>query len=112
MAQRVKTFYVSDLSGEELGDDVQTIKFGWLGVDYEIDLSQEEADEFANVIDKYVSAGRRVGGRRQAPSPASSGPSRGNLAAIRDWARENGYNVSSRGRIAQEVVDAYEAANG
>jgi hypothetical protein len=31
--------------------------------------------------------------------------------AVRQWASENGYNVSSRGRIPAEVVQAYEAAN-
>ncbi|WP_280377176.1 Lsr2 family DNA-binding protein, partial [Nocardia wallacei] len=32
-------------------------------------------------------------------------------AAIRDWARRNGYNVSSRGRIQADVVAAYNKAS-
>ncbi|WP_439111984.1 Lsr2 family DNA-binding protein [Gordonia alkanivorans] len=31
--------------------------------------------------------------------------------AIREWARENGYDVSDRGRIPADVMDAYAAAN-
>ena len=31
-------------------------------------------------------------------------------SAVREWARGNGYRVSSRGRIAAEVVAAYGAA--
>ncbi len=65
MAQKLQTILVSDLSGKELGEDGQTVKFGFLGADYEIDLSQQESDEFANVMQRYVAAARRVGGRRQ-----------------------------------------------
>lgn len=111
MAQRVKTFYVSDLSGEELAEGAHTIRFGYQGASYEIDLSPQESDEFAELMDKYVSVARRVGGRRQrVSSGASTGPSR-DLAAIREWARQNGYKVSSRGRIPNDVIAAYEAAN-
>ena len=31
-------------------------------------------------------------------------------AAIREWARRNGHNVSSRGRIPAEIIDAFHAA--
>lgn len=110
MAQRVKTFFESDLSGQELGEAGQTVKFGFLGADYEIDLSQEEADEFAEVMERYVKAGRRVGGRRQSAGGSASAGS-GELSKIRSWAQENGLKVSSRGRIAQDVIDAYRAAN-
>lgn len=110
MAQRVKTFYVSDLSGEDLGSEGQPIKFGWLGVDYEIDLSQAEADEFAEVMDKYLKVARRIGGRRQTGARQSTG-GRNDLNKIREWARANGHKVSDRGRIAQKVIDAYDASN-
>jgi hypothetical protein len=33
------------------------------------------------------------------------------LVAIRAWARDNGYNVSDRGRVSNAVLAAYEAAN-
>ena len=32
-------------------------------------------------------------------------------AAIRAWARQNGYQVSDRGRISKTVVDAFQAAH-
>jgi hypothetical protein len=31
-------------------------------------------------------------------------------AAVRAWARENGYQVADRGRLRPEVLDAYDAA--
>ncbi len=85
------------------------MKFGYLGAEYEIDLAQSEADEFAAVMDKYTSAGRRVGGRAgRSAAPADGGRSKNELASIRAWAKENGYNVSDRGRIAAEVMAAYD----
>ena len=112
MAQKVQTVLVSDLTGKELGEDGQTVKFGFLGAEYEIDLSQREAEEFANVIQKYTDAARRVGGRRQSGSSRGSAPTdREQLRKIRQWANENGYKVSTRGRISQEIQDAYHAAN-
>lgn len=112
MAQKVQTILVSDISGKELGDDGQTVKFGFLGVDYEMDVSQAEADEFARAMDKYTSVARRVGGRRQtAGRSGGTGADREQLRKMREWAKENGYKVSSRGRISQEIQDAYHAAN-
>ncbi len=111
MAQKIRYILISDLSGKELGEDGQTVKFGFLGVDYELDVSQEEADEFARVMDKYVSAARRIGGRRQSSRSGKTDGDRARLSKIRDWARANGMNVASRGRIAQDVIDAYEAAH-
>jgi Lsr2 len=32
-------------------------------------------------------------------------------SAIREWARSNGHQVSDRGRVAAELVEAYRAAN-
>jgi hypothetical protein len=33
-------------------------------------------------------------------------------AAVRSWARDNGYQVSDRGRISSQIIDAYLAAQG
>ena len=35
-----------------------------------------------------------------------------NTAELRGWARANGYDVGDRGRISQDVVDAFVAAGG
>ena len=32
-------------------------------------------------------------------------------SAVREWARSNGHQVSDRGRVAAELVEAYRAAN-
>lgn len=43
---------------------------------------------------------------------SKSGKSPEELEAIRTWARENGYEVADRGRIAAAVVKAYEDKDG
>ncbi|KUG57049.1 hypothetical protein AVL62_16075 [Serinicoccus chungangensis] len=111
MAQRVVTQFVSDLSGEELGKEGETITFGWKGSTYEVDLSTDEAAEFAKLLQPYLRAGRKVsGGTRRAGTSSASQQDRERTKAIRQWAKENGHSVSDRGRISAEVVAAYESA--
>ena len=43
-------------------------------------------------------------------SKAELTPAGSNPAAVRAWARANGYEVGTRGRLHQEVIDAYNAA--
>ncbi|WP_402464177.1 exonuclease domain-containing protein [Isoptericola aurantiacus] len=47
---------------------------------------------------------------RATPQPASAGSTAPHPAAVRRWARENGHEVSSRGRLPRAVVEAYERA--
>ena len=111
MAQKVQTILVSDLSGEELGADGQTVKFGFLGVDYEIDLSRAEADEFAAVMEKYVGAARKVGGRRQPGAASATRRDPAQTRAIKAWLDGQSINYPKRGRLPQELVDQWEAAH-
>ncbi len=88
--------------------------FGFDGNNYEIDLSNDNADKFREAFSDYIAAARKVGAR--ASRPASSGcleapRNADELAKIREWANANGYEVSTRGRIAQSVRDAYDAAH-
>lgn len=111
MAQRVVTTLISDLSGKELGDEGQTVSFGFEGVEYEMDLSSKEAEQLSNTFSKYISSARRVGGRRRPGTGVSRTVSPpGYNKKVREWANANGHKVSSRGRIPQEVIDAYEQA--
>lgn len=54
--------------------------------------------------------GRRAGGRRAAkrggPRPRID---KDQSRAMRRWARDNGYTVSDRGQISQEIQEAYSA---
>ena len=111
MAKKVTVTLVDDFDGEGAADE--TVEFGLDGVTYEIDLSTKNATKLRHDLKHWVEAGRRVGGRRRGRS--SSGRGRGAIdreqsAAIRDWARRNGHNVSTRGRLPGDVIDAFHAA--
>lgn len=68
---------------------------------------------------KVKAGGRAATGEQDAtplaPSPAPEAPtgkrSKEELAAIRTWARANGYQVADRGTPAKAVMDAYDAAH-
>ncbi|MCV7259503.1 histone-like nucleoid-structuring protein Lsr2 [Mycobacterium shimoidei] len=110
MAKKVTVTLVDDFDGEGAADE--TVEFGLDGVTYEIDLSTKNATKLRNDMKKWVDAGRRVGGRRRG---RSAGRGRGTIdreqsAAIREWARRNGHNVSTRGRIPADIIDAFHAA--
>jgi len=114
MAKKVTVTLVDDFDGEATADE--TVEFGLDGVSYEIDLSSKNATKLRNDLKQWVEAGRRVGGRRRgAKATATVARGRGAIdreqsAAIREWARRNGHNVSTRGRIPADVIDAFHAA--
>lgn len=111
MAQRTQVVLIDDLDGTEL-EDGGTVSFSHMGVDYEIDLSDENALKLDDALAPFVNAGRRVGGRRTRGAAATAAPpATEDLAAIRQWARDSGYEVSTRGRVSQAIKDAYNAAN-
>ena len=43
----------------------QTVRFAFNGASYEIDLNREHFEEFAEAIQPYIKAGRKVGSTRQ-----------------------------------------------
>lgn len=106
MAQKVKIILIDDLDG---GEADETVRFGLDGVQYEIDLSSTHAEELRSALSTYVSAARRESQpkQRQSAPPASRNQE---AAQIREWAKANGYNVSSRGRVNSEIIEAYRAA--
>ncbi len=121
MAQKTLVVVVDDLSGETLAEDAgQTVNFGLDGQSYEIDLSNETAAELRRAVQRYVDAGRRVsrqsatrdsgGARNTRRSGSGRGSGRSqDTAAIREWARTHGHQVSDRGRIPAKVLEAYAA---
>jgi hypothetical protein len=109
VAQKVQVILTDDLDG---GDADESVQFALDGVSYEIDLSEANADALREALAPYLEAGRRLGGRASRRS-ATARPAgeRTDLSDLRAWARENGYQVSDRGRVSGEVRAAYEAAH-
>lgn len=114
MARREVTQFFDDLDNTPLtADEVNVVEFSYKGSTYVLDLSEENAQKFADTVEPYIAAGTKVtrtrGRGRPATSPGKSDSNRNRR--IRDWARSNDLSVSSRGQIAREVIEAYEAAN-
>ncbi|KQO02131.1 nucleoid-associated protein Lsr2 [Arthrobacter sp. Leaf234] len=115
MAQRIQVNLVDDLNGEEAQE---TVRFGIDGTDYEIDLTTENAETLRSALSEYVEKGRKAktnrrGSGGQSGQGSSSSPSkskREETQKIRQWAQDNGHNPSSRGRITQSIIDAYNDA--
>ncbi|NKS30143.1 Lsr2 family protein [Rhodococcus hoagii] len=117
MAKKVTVTLIDDVDQNATADE--TVEFGLDGVLYEIDLSSDNAAKLREQLEVWVSHARKVtksrrGGKSSAAAgAASSRPSvdREQSAAIREWARRNGFTVSSRGRISAEITEAYNKAH-
>lgn len=114
MARRIVHQLIDDLDGTVLDvGEGETVLFSLDGVAYEIDLTDANAARLRDALAPFVTAGRSISSSRAAASPSRSRRSSGtkDLAAIREWATRNGYQVSDRGRVAASIVEAYEAAH-
>lgn len=109
MARQTIVRLRDDIDG---GEAAETVQFTWAGTSYEIDLSKKNAAAFAEAIAPYLRAGRRVrgGGRRAGSARRSARPATSDVSAVRTWAVENGYAVSSRGRLPANIIAAFNAA--
>jgi len=103
-----------DLDGSANASEV---RFAFEGVEYAIDLSSKNRKALEKALRPYVEAGTKVSGRRSAATRSArpkrsgnSGNSAVDLAAVRVWAKENGHQVSERGRLPKAVLDAYTAS--
>ncbi len=108
MATKTEVRLVDDLTGEAADT---TVTFSLDGTNYELDLSDKNADEMRESFAKYVNSARKVsgagrrGGRAAKPAFSEVDP-----AAVRAWAAGQGIAVSPRGRISKDVVEQYRAA--
>ena|SRR6478735_9110998 len=106
MAQKVNIVLVDDI---DQSDAEETVAFGLDGKDYAIDLNAKNARGLRDALAPYVAHARTVSGRgRRSSAKAANGAA---PAEIRAWARENGFDVPDRGRVAAEVREAYAAAH-
>ncbi len=114
MAKKVTVTLVDDIDMESTADE--TVEFALDGVTYEIDLSEANAAALRDGLSTWIASARRSGGRKKPTGRSAAGGRTGSshreeTAAIRAWARDNGFTVSARGRIPTEVLEAYQKAN-
>ncbi len=109
MAQRVHIILTDDIDGS---DAAETVSFAIDGVNYEIDLSADNAARLRESLSAFVANGRKqTGAKAAASSRKRASKSTGEATRIREWAKGQGMAVSDRGRVSSEVRAAYEAAH-
>ncbi len=110
MAQKTQVILIDDIDG---GEAEESVSFALDGAAYEIDLSEANAEELREALAHWIGHARRVSGRGRPRATAGRAKSskRADLSDVRAWARESGYEVSDRGRISSDVMEAYEAAH-
>ena len=109
MAQKVQIILEDDLTG---GPADETVRFALEGVDYQVDLNKENADKLRAALQPFIEVGMKANTRgRRSPGRATGQQRSSQTAKVRAWAKEQGYNVSDRGRIHQDIFDKYEAAH-
>ncbi len=117
MARRIVHQLVDDIDGTLLeAGEGETVLFSLDGVAYEIDLTDENAAALRGALERYTNAARTVSSSRATTTAASAGRKRRrsgqqDYSGVREWAKQNGYQVSERGRVPASVLEAYEAAH-
>lgn len=111
MAQHVNVVLVDDIDGSPADE---TVTFALDGISYEIDLTAGNADRLRDGLAEWLQNARRVSGARKRGNRSATKQSsvEASNSTIREWARANGHEVSERGRIKAEIVEAFNAANG
>ena len=77
----------------------------------------QNADKLDATFAPFIRSAQKLGNAKK--SGATQAPVKTGVAtrspeqfqAIRDWANSNGYEVSGRGRIKKEIVEAFDAAH-
>ena len=113
MAKETITRLVDDLDG---GVAHETVTFGLDGHLYEIDLSTRTPRNCAanSPSSSSTAAGLAPAPRRRHAAAAvqrrAGHPDQNR--AIREWAQAKGYQIAQRGRIKQDIVDAFHETAG
>ncbi len=111
MAKTTTTHITDDIDGTK---DAAEVAFSFGGSDYTIDLSKKNAAALEKALKPYLEAATKLSRRSSGTSRrsrSSSTSTRNDYSQIRDWARQQGLQVSDRGRVPAVVIEQYEAAN-
>lgn len=80
-------------------------------MDYEIDLSTKNANMFRDQLAGFADHARIAGSQQRRPAATSTSTSNRQFsAAVRAWAKQQGVEISDRGRLPSLIVAQYRAA--
>jgi hypothetical protein len=105
MKMATRTVLVDDMDG---GDADVTIAFVVDGDSYSIDLSHGNAHDFYEALAPFIAAAKKNTKISAVQGEIAAIEQR---SAIREWAKKAGYDVSERGRIPIDILDAYQEQN-
>ncbi|MFI5436743.1 Lsr2 family protein [Rhodococcus baikonurensis] len=119
MAEIVIRQLIDDFDGKPIDTGLgHEVTFSYQGADYRIDLRPTNADKIEAAFAPHIKVAEKVSSANKSRPKTSgtnaasgSGRSVEQLKAIREWAGKNGFDVSPRGRIKAEVIDAFDAAH-
>lgn len=110
----VTNVILRDSLDERIVNGVETVTFfhPMTGQKMEVELGEANRKHFGNHLEKlqkYFDAAVVV----EQPSPAkkTAAVKNSDKAKVRQWAKENGFNIGDRGRISAEIMTAYTAAH-
>lgn len=116
VASRTITVLTDDFDGKELKPgEGQTVSFSVGRTQYQLDLSDKNAEKFYDALKPYTEKAQKVGrtniGSQSAGAGAGRSASSGvDKRAVRAWAASNNIELSSRGRIPANIIEQYRAA--
>lgn len=103
MARREITQYFDDLDQTPLDEDnLHVVRFSLNGSDYILDLSEQNASKFYELLEPYLNVARTA----PVDHLAKIDP-----AEIRRWAQANGHPIANRGKIPFTIIEQYRAAH-
>ncbi len=112
MARLTEVVLTCDVHDGE-SEAAETVTFSVEGQSFECELCDDHLAEFREAMEVWSSHARPASPRR---SVRAGGRGRGgrrgaSTAEVREWARGQGMEVSSRGRVSAELRAAYDAAH-
>lgn len=114
MAEKVIIHRIDDITGHH-GEDVEQVEFSIEGIDYEIDLSADNAAKLRDTLSAYVRVARKTAKHTTEPrnnakdDRAKAAARKERINAIREWAKGK-FDLADRGRIPLAVEQAYDKA--
>lgn len=111
MAQQTVVEYTDDYTGKALSAENKVTREVIVdGVSYRFDLSAKSSAELDKTLNPWTSL---VQGTRvvvSAKTHKGARMDRGQAKALREWAQRNGFDIGTRGRISEEIQEAYRNA--
>lgn len=112
MSRRTVVLATSNLSGKEIDGDPQVVKFDLgEGISYQLDLTDDEFIDLKRDLQQYIDVADVLKGRTVTTGGSTGGSADPEIQKIREWGRDNGFDVPTHGRLPNDVREAYEAAN-